>query len=388
MSLSFENTEIAFRYRNNKELKKAHFLFKSMGSPFLTNAGIKLTDIALKFKLPVKSIIKSTIFDQFCGGETIEEAAKTSEILGRYNVSVALDYGVEGKESEADFDNAVPEFVRAIEYAASQKNIPFIPIKLTGFAKFSLLEKVHASHQLSQEEQDAWKRVAQRIDTICGAAARNKIMILIDAEETWIQKPVDDLTDLMMEKYNKEACYIYNTYQQYCTDRLEFLKISYNRAVEKGYYLGAKIVRGAYMEKERARAAAMGYPSPINPDKKTTDEHYDAAVDFCLDHLDRITVFIGTHNEDSCLKAVKKLQEKGIPPANPHVYFAQLFGMSDNMTFNLADAGYHANKYLPYGPVKDVIPYLMRRAQENTSVAGQTGRELSLIEKEIKRRKL
>ncbi|PZP45299.1 MAG: proline dehydrogenase [Pseudopedobacter saltans] len=386
MSLSFENTEVAFQYRNNKQLKKAHFLFKSMGSSFLTKTGIKLTDFALKFHLPIKGLIKSTIFEQFCGGEDIQEAGKTSSILGKYNVTVALDYGVEGKESEEDYDRAVPEFVRAIEFAAVQHNIPFIPIKITGFASFGLLEKLNDNKEISPDELDAWKRVGKRIDTICAVAAKNKIRILIDAEETWIQKPIDDLTNLMMERYNKEECYIFNTFQQYCVHRLDDMKRDFELAVAKGYHFGAKIVRGAYMEKERARAIEKGYPSPINPTKEATDQKYNEALDFCLEHLGPLTLYMGTHNEDSCMKAVHALEGKGIAPANPYVYFAQLYGMSDNMTFNLANAGYHANKYLPYGPVEDVIPYLMRRAQENTSVKGQTGRELFLIQKEMKRR--
>ncbi len=386
MSLSFENTEVAFQYRNNKQLKKANFLFKSMGSSFLTKTGIKLTSFALKLHLPIKGVIKSTIFEQFCGGETLQEAGKTSEVLGKYNVTVALDYSVEGKESETDYDNAVPEFVKAIEYAASQKNIPFIPIKITGFASFALLEKLHENKEISPDELEAWKRVGKRIDTICSVAAKNKIRILVDAEETWVQQPIDDLTNLMMERYNIEDCYIFNTFQQYCVHRLDDMKNDFEKAKAKGYHFGSKIVRGAYMEKERARAAEKGYPSPINPDKAATDKKYNDAIDFCLEHLGVLTLYMGTHNEESCMKAVNILASKGVSPTDPHVYFAQLYGMSDNMTFNLADAGYHANKYLPYGPVEDVIPYLMRRAQENTSVKGQTGRELSLIQKEMKRR--
>lgn len=386
MPLSFENTEVAFQYRSNKQLKKAHFLFKSMGSSFLTRTGIKLTDFALKFHLPIKGLIKSTIFEQFCGGENIQEAGRRASLLGRYKVTVALDYGVEGKENEEDYDHAVPEFVKAIEYAAGQKNIPFIPIKITGFANFSLLEKLHENKDLSDSEVKAWQRVKQRIDTICATAAKNKICILIDAEETWIQKPIDELANRMMELYNKDTCYIFNTYQHYCTHRLDDMKKDYAQALEKGYHFGCKIVRGAYMEKERARAAEKNYPSPINPTKEATDEKYNQALEFCLEHLGVLSLYMGTHNEDSCLKAVHILEAKGIAPSNPYVYFAQLFGMSDNMTFNLANAGYHANKYLPYGPVQDVIPYLMRRAQENTSVKGQTGRELFLIQKEMKRR--
>jgi proline dehydrogenase len=382
----FENTEIAFRYRNDKELKRARFLFSSMGSPTLTSIGMKMTKIAINLNLPVQGIIKKTIFEQFCGGETMEEAGHTAAKLGKYGVSTILDYGVEGKESEEDFDKAVPEFINAIKYSASQKNIPFISIKVTGFAYFALLEKIHAKETLTAQEQEAWKRVQHRIDQICKEAANHKIMVLIDAEESWIQQPVDDLADMMMERYNQSEALIFNTFQLYRHDRLEFLQESYKTASSKGYILGAKLVRGAYMEKERNRAAEKGYPSPIQPSKHATDKDYDEAVLFCLQHISEVALFIGTHNEESCRKAVKYMQEHDIP-ANSHVYFSQLYGMSDNISFNLAHEGYHVAKYLPYGPVKDVLPYLMRRAQENTSVAGQTGRELTLINKELQRRK-
>jgi proline dehydrogenase len=388
MALSFDNTEIAFRYRNNKELKRAHFLFSSMSSPFLSKTGMKLTQLAMSWGLPVKGVIKSTIFNQFCGGETIEEAARTAALLGKYNVGVALDYSVEGKDEEAEFDHAVPEFIKAIEYAATQKNIPFIPIKITGFARFELLEKVHRKEALNEAEKAEWQRVEQRIDKICGTAAKCNSMILVDAEESWIQQPVDDLSDAMMEKYNRNAIVVFNTFQMYRHDRLEYLKKSHQRAQEKGYVLGSKIVRGAYMEKERNRAAEMGYPSPIQPGKEHTDRDYDNAATYCIEHLDTIALFVGTHNEISCHKAAALMQQKGIAPQSNHLYFSQLYGMSDNITFNLADAGFNVSKYLPYGPVKDVIPYLMRRAQENTSVAGQTSRELGLIKKEMTRRGL
>lgn len=386
----FDNTEIAFQYRDNKELKQAQFLFKSMGSPVLTKIGLTLTNWAINWNLPVKGLIKNTIFKQFCGGETMEEAAATANVLGKYGVGVILDYGVEGKEGEAEFDKAVPEFIRAIKYASSQKNIPFISIKITGFARFALLEKIHAGGTLTTDEQAEWQRVRQRIYDICGAASRYKVMVLVDAEESWIQQPVDDLTDDMMEAFNKEEAYIFNTFQMYRHDRLVFLKQSFEKAEQRDYILGAKLVRGAYMEKERKRAAEMGYTSPIQPNKESTDRDYNEGVDFCLSHLssDHISVFIGTHNEKSCLKAAAFMEAHQISANTNKVYFSQLYGMSDNISFNLAHAGYHVAKYLPYGPVKDVIPYLMRRAQENTSVAGQTGRELSLINKEMQRRKL
>lgn len=386
MPLSFDNTRIAFQYRNNKDLKLAHFLFLSMSSPFITRMGIGIMQLVIKWKLPVKGLIKNTIFRQFCGGEGLQEAAATAALLGRYRVSVALDYGVEGKESEAEFDRAVPEFIKAIGYAASQPNIPFIPVKVTGFARFALLEKLQTKAPLNGSEQREWEQVKARIDKICAAAAEKHIMILIDAEQSWIQDPVDALTDAMMEKYNRHAVVVFNTFQMYRHDRLHFLKASFKRAKEHGYILGAKLVRGAYMEKERARAEEKNYPSPIQPDKKSTDTDYDTAVDFCLANLDLIALFIGTHNEASCMKAAERMQNTRIPADHPHVFFAQLYGMSDNITFNLADAGYHASKYLPYGPVEDVVPYLMRRAQENTSVAGQTSREFALIKKEMRRR--
>ncbi|MCW3123681.1 MAG: Proline dehydrogenase [Flavipsychrobacter sp.] len=384
----FDNTEIAFKYRSDKELKRARFLFSSMGSPVLTSIGMKMTSLAISWNLPVKGLIRHTLFDQFCGGETMDEAAKTAAVIGKYGVDTILDYGVEGKESEEDFDTAVPEFIKAIEYAAKNKNIPFISIKITGFAHFALLEKIHAETLLTEEENAAWKRVFLRIDRICKAAADNKIMVLVDAEESWIQKPVDDLADAMMDRYNKTRAVVYNTFQMYRHDRLVFLKESYEFARSKGFILGAKLVRGAYMEKERNRAAEKGYPSPIQPNKEATDKDYNDAVLFCLQHLDDLALFVGTHNEESNLLAAVYMHEHHIPAGTDRVHFSQLYGMSDNISFNLAHAGYNVAKYLPYGPVKDVLPYLMRRAQENTSVAGQTGRELMLISREIARRKV
>jgi len=274
----FDNTQIAFEYRSNKELKRARFLFSSMGSPALTKIGMGLTKLAIAWKLPVKGLIRHTLFDQFCGGETMEEAAQTAAAIGKYGISTILDYGVEGKESEIDFDKAVPEFIKAIQYAATGKNIPFISIKITGFAYFALLEKIHSEAGLTAAEKAAWQRVYNRIDSICKAAADNNIMVLVDAEESWIQKPVDDLADAMMELYNKTKVIVFNTFQLYRHDRLVFLKESYDKALSKGYQLGAKLVRGAYMEKERARATEKGYPSPIQPNKAAADKDYNDAM--------------------------------------------------------------------------------------------------------------
>lgn len=383
----FDNTEIAFKYRTNKDLKRARFLFASMGNPTLTQIGTSFTKWAIKWHLPIKGIIKKTIFEQFCGGETLGESAATAAILNQYNVGVILDYGVEGKEGEAEFDKAVPEFIKAIEHAASQKNIPFVSLKVTGFARFALLENIHSGKPLTTDEEAEWQRVYGRIDKICTRAAELNIMVLVDAEETWIQEGVNRLTVAMMQKLNKDRVVVFNTFQMYCHSTLPYLHEAYQHAQDNHYIPGAKLVRGAYMEKERTRAAEMGYTDPIQPDKEATDRDYDAAVKFCLDRIGKLAVFIGTHNEKSCMLAAELMDQKQLPHNHRYIWFSQLYGMSDNISFNLAHEGYNVAKYLPYGPVKDVIPYLMRRAQENTSVAGQTGRELSLIEKELKRRK-
>lgn len=372
----FDDTAIAFEYKSNGELRQAQFLFSSMGSPFLTKVGMIATNWSMKLGLPIKGLIKSTIYKQFCGGETMEEAAETAAMLEKYGIGIILDYGVEGKEGEDEFDRAVPEFIKAIEYAAGKKNIPFISIKITGFAKFALLEKVHEGSELTVNEKADWEKVRQRISRICDAALEHNVKVLIDAEETWIQHAVNLLANEMMARCNKRETIVYNTFQLYTTAASPYLMHSFEEASKGGYILGAKLVRGAYMEKERARAAERGYPSPIQPTKESTDKDYNEAMLFCLAHLDKLAVFIGTHNERSCLLAAEYMESHGIPATHPRVYFSQLFGMSDNISFNLAHAGYHVAKYLPYGPVKDVIPYLMRRAQENTSVAGQTGSTL------------
>jgi proline dehydrogenase len=404
-SISFDNTAYAFAYKKDKELKKAHFLFASMGKPWLINLGLQITPIAIKWQLPfTKTIIRKTIFEQFVGGETLAETATVALKLSKYNVQVILDYGVEGgDEGEAGFDHSTQEFIRVINYAATQPNIPFMSIKVTGFSRFTLLEKIDtlmttaqgtlmkrylkAVEQLSDAEKEEWHRVRRRMLHICEAAATKNIGVLVDAEESWIQDPVDALTILMMDTFNKQKPVVYNTIQLYRSDRLQFLKDSYEAAAQRDFILGAKLVRGAYMEKERNRAAAMNYPSPIQTSKEACDKDYNDALQFSIAHLHKIALIIASHNERSNLLATELLQQKSIPLHHPHIHFSQLYGMSDNITFNLAKAGCSVSKYLPFGPIKDVIPYLMRRAQENSSVAGQTGRELSLIQKELQRRK-
>jgi proline dehydrogenase len=402
-TISFENTENAFEYKSNEQLKRAKFLFSSMGYQWLVKMGIGVTQWAIKYGLPVRGIIRKTIFQQFVGGETLQETATVAKHLGEYHVQVILDYGVEGGEDgEAGFDHARDEFIKVIDYAATQPNIPFMSIKVTGISRFGLLEKLdHSVDQspgtlmqrydkalleLSPEEKQEWQRVHDRLDVICKRAVEKNVGVFIDAEETWIQDPVDVLCFLMMDKYNKQRAIIYNTYQHYRHDRLAFLEDSYEAAEKRNFILGAKLVRGAYMEKERKRAEEMNYPSPIQPTKEATDSDYNLAVKFCIDHIDRIAVVVASHNEYSSLYATQLLEEKKLPLNHDHVHFSQLYGMSDNISFNLAKAGCHVSKYLPFGPIKDVIPYLMRRAQENSSVAGQTGRELALIKKELQRR--
>jgi proline dehydrogenase len=403
--ISFDNTEYAFAYKKNNDLKNAHFLFKAMGMPWLVNIGLKFTPLAIKWKLPFTiPVIRNTIFKQFVGGETLGETSAVARKLGDYNVQVILDYGVEGgDDGEQGFDHSTEEFIRVIEYAATQPNIPFISVKVTGLSRFALLEKIDelmakvpgtlmkrylsVTENLPAEEKEEWHRVRVRVMRLCEVAAAKKIGVLIDAEETWIQSPVDALTILMMDTFNKQRVVVYNTLQLYRHDRFKFLQDSYEAAAERNFVLGAKLVRGAYMEKERLRAEEMNYPSPIQPDKQSTDRDYEASVQFCIEHLDIIAVIIASHNEQSNLTATQILQQKNIPLNHPHVHFSQLFGMSDNITFNLAKAGCSVSKYLPFGPIKDVIPYLMRRAQENSSVGGQTGRELGLIKKELERRK-
>jgi proline dehydrogenase len=401
-SLSFDNTENAFEYKSDKELKKAAFLFSSMGYSSLVKLGTRLTPWMIRSGLPVKGLIRGTIFSQFVGGETLAETASVARKLGEYHVQVILDYGVEGgDDGEEGYDHACGEFIRVIEYAATQPNIPFMSVKVTGIARFGLLEKldhsmgesgplmkryVTALESLTPVEKEEWQRVHERMQRICRAAESKKTGVLIDAEETWIQDPVDVLTILMMEQFNRGQVVVYNTIQLYRHDRLEFLKDSYEAAVQRDFVLGAKLVRGAYMEKERKRALTGKYPSPIQTDKGTTDRDYNAALEFSIAHLDRIAVIVASHNEYSNLYAVQLLEQKGLPLDHSHIHFSQLYGMSDNITFNLAKAGCPVSKYLPFGPIKDVIPYLMRRAQENSSMSGQTGRELGLIKKELKRR--
>ena len=404
-SVSFDNTANAFEYKTNPQLKKAHFLFSFMSHNWLVKIGTRITPWAINAGLPVKGLIRKTLFSQFIGGETLQETAKVADLLEKFNVQVILDYGVEGGDyGEAEKDHSRDEFIRVINYASTQPNIPFMSIKVTGIVRTALLEKMNDQMNqlkgslikryeatlelLTTDERAEWQRVWDRMMMICQTAAEKNVGVLIDAEETWITDPVDALTTLMMDHFNKTKAVVYNTAQLYRHDRLQFLRDCHEAAVQRNFILGMKLVRGAYMEKERNRAAEHGYPSPIQPDKESSDRDYDDSVRFCIENIDRVATIVATHNEQSNMLAAQLLHEKGLPHNHKHVHFSQLYGMSDNITFNLAKTGYNVSKYLPFGPIKDVVPYLMRRAQENTSVSGQTGRELGLIEKELKRRAL
>jgi proline dehydrogenase len=382
----FNNTANAFSLKSDKDLKKAHFIFSSMSMPWLVNLGSKATMLALNWKLPVKGIIKDTIFSQFCGGTTDEECMPLVEKMFEKGVSSILDYSVEGKENEADFDAVVGKKLTLIHMASENNALPFEVVKPTGIGRFYIWQKITEKKTLTPPEELEWERIYNRVDLLCKTAVDNNIALLFDGEETWMQDAADDLIQEMMQKYNIGKAYIYNTVQCYRHDRLDYIMELYEDAKANGYIIGAKIVRGAYMEKERERAQAYNYPSPICKDKKATDEMYDHVMHYILDRLDTIKLCVGTHNEASTLEAMKYLNANEIEPNTQDVWFGQLYGMSDNLTFNLAALGHNTFKILPFGPIEDVMPYLIRRAQENTSVAGQTGRELTLIKQEMKRR--
>ncbi len=384
MMISFDNTENAFKAKSNSDLNRSYWLFKMVGNPALVKFGAKTVPIGLA--IGFKGLIKNTIFKQFVGGETIYECDRTIAELGKYNIGTILDYSVEGKESESDFDACCKETIETIHKAKTDKHIPFCVFKVTGLARFALLEKVSANATLSEPEKKEYEIVKQRVHSICKEAHAAGQPLFIDAEESWIQPAIDALADENMALYNKEKAIVYNTFQLYRKDRLDFLKQTIQKGKANGFHIGAKLVRGAYMEKERARAAEKNYPSPIQDNKENSDKDYDLALEECIKHIDMMGLCAGTHNEKSSLVLVELLTKHSISNSDKRVYFSQLLGMSDHISYNLALAGYNVAKYVPYGPVKEVLPYLIRRAQENTSVKGQTGRELSLIIKEKKRR--
>ncbi len=380
------DTRIAFAHKSNGDLWRAQQLFRIIGNPHITAVCSWVAKAALALRLPIKWAIKPTIFKQFVGGETIEECLGTTAQLARSGVGSILDHSVEGQEDEATLDHTVEEILRTIAAAKEHKEIPFSVFKPTGISRFALLEK-KSTGALDPAEQQEWARVEARMLRLCQAAYDADEPILVDAEDSWIQPAIDELVERMMERFNRERAIVFNTTQHYRHDRLEFLRTSLAKAEKGGYHYGVKLVRGAYMEKERARAAEKGYPDPIQPDKAASDRDYDAAVRFCIDHIDRISVCVGTHNEASSLLTARLMAERGLDKKDKRIWFAQLLGMSDHISYNMAAAGYNVVKYVPYGPVRKVMPYLIRRAIENTSARGQTGRELGLILTEIRRRR-
>lgn len=386
--LSFENTAIAFRHASNADLKRAYWLFKIINLNFLVKVGPPITNFAFKIGLPIKSLVKSTIFNHFCGGETIAECEPTIRKLQTGKVGTILDYSVEGEESEAVFDDTRDQIIATIKRAKGDAAIPLTVFKVTGVGSFTILEKADAGVAFSAEEENAWHKTVDRVNLICQTAFELDVPVMIDAEETWIQNTIDLLALNMMGAYNHKKVIVYNTYQLYRNDKLASLKADYQTAIDENFLLGAKLVRGAYMEKENKRAQEKGYPTLIQPNKEATDRDYNLALQFCVENLDRIAFVAGTHNEQSCKLLADLLNQQQVEHNHPHVYFSQLLGMSDNLSFNLSNAGYNVAKYVPFGPVKAVLPYLFRRAQENTAIAGQTSRELSLISKEKSRRNI
>jgi len=387
MDKIFNNTEVAFSLKSDTELDRAYFLFKMIDNQPLVRIGTAVTNFAIKAHLPVEGLIRATVFDHFCGGVNEVDCLSVVDKMFTKGVSSVLDYSVEGKEEEEQFDAALKMTLKTIEFAKERAAIPFAVFKPTGFGRFDLYEKVGAKTPLTESEQLEWNRVVARFDKVCSEAHQKNVPLLIDAEESWMQDAADDLVAQMMRKYNKEKAIVFNTLQMYRWDRLDYLKNLHQRAKLEGFYIGMKIVRGAYMEKENLRAEEKGYLTPICESKEATDLNYDAAIHFMVENIDRMAIFAGTHNELSSYKLMEYMQELNIEKKDSRIWFGQLYGMSDNISYNLSANGYNNAKYLPFGPVRDVMPYLIRRAEENTSVAGQTSRELKLISAERDRRK-
>ena len=388
MNTLFNNTEVAFALKSDTELERAYFLFKLIDSQPLVKIGTAVTNFALKAHLPVEGLIRSTVFDHFCGGVNEVDCLRVVDKMYTKGVSSVLDYSVEGKEEEAQFDAALNMTLKTIEFAREREAIPFAVFKPTGFGRLALYEKVGDKAHLTENEQKEWNRVIERFDIACKTAFEKDVLLLIDAEESWMQDAADAIVTDMMRKYNKQKAIVFNTLQMYRWDRLDYLKNLHEQAKAEGFYIGMKLVRGAYMEKENDRATERGLKSPICVSKEATDINYDAAVLYMIDNINKMAIFAGTHNEESSYKLMQLMQEKGIAKNDKRIFFGQLLGMSDNISFNLASEGYNVAKYLPFGPVRDVMPYLIRRAEENTSVAGQTSRELTLIKREKERRRL
>ncbi|WP_040574537.1 proline dehydrogenase family protein [Pontibacter sp. BAB1700] len=383
-----EDLKIAFSNKTDEELKLAHFLFRMMGKPTLVKLGGIATVWALKLGLPIKGLVKNTIYRHFCGGETAQQAQLAIRRMAKAKVYTVLDYAAEAKEDEDGFDYVLDEIMRNIRLAKVTGEIPYISVKLTGIGSRDIFQKLQEGELLTAEETAAFQRTENRLDLICKAAFEANITVYIDAEESWLQQAMDELAEKMMLRYNEHRAVVFNTLQMYRTDRIAYLTDLLKRSEGYDVVLGIKIVRGAYIEKEQERAAEYGYPSPVFSIKADTDHSFDKAIDICLQNLHRVELCAATHNEASTRYLVNQINRRGIADHRKCIYFSQLYGMSDNLTYNLASAGFNASKYLPYGDVATTLPYMIRRAEENTSIAGQMGRELSLLEAEMKRRGL
>ena len=384
----FENTKTAFALKSDAELDRAYFLFKLISVEPLVKIGTSLTNFAIKAKLPVEGIIRTTVFDHFCGGVSESDCMPVVDSMWEAGVSTILDYSVEGKDSEDPLDDALAKTLEIIDFVKEYKAIPFAVFKPSGYGRLTLFVKKGSGERLTQAESEEWDRVVRRFEKTCQKAHDLDVPLLIDAEESWMQDAADELVEQMMQRFNQKRPIVFNTLQMYRADRLEYLKSLHQRGQDSGYKVAVKLVRGAYLEKENERAEEMGYPTPICASKQETDINFDAAVTYCLDHHTEISLYAGTHNEQSSYKLMEGMEERQINRDDPRVWFGQLYGMSDHISFNLGKAGYNVSKYLPFGPVRDVMPYLIRRAEENTSVAGQTNRELELLKKERERRKI
>ena len=384
----FEDTATAFALKTDSELERAYFLFKLIANEPLVKIGTAVTNFAIKAHLPVEKLIRASVFDHFCGGVNEDECLVVADKMFEKGVSTILDYSVEGQEVENQLDSCYEKALKTLDFVKEYAAIPFIVFKPTGFGRFKLYQKITEGHSLNKDEQEEWQRVVNRYDKVCKKAHDLEVSILIDGEESWMQGAADELAEAMMRKYNKKKAIVFNTLQTYRWDRLDYLKGLHKDALENNYFIGMKVVRGAYMEKENDRAGEKGYPSPICESKKATDENFDNVVAYMVENLDTMSLFAGTHNEISSYRLMELMEAGNIEHNDPRIWFGQLYGMSDHISFNLAKEGYNVAKYLPFGPVKDVMPYLIRRAEENTSVAGQTSRELTLLKKERKRRKI
>ena len=384
--MRFDDTSIAFAHRSDVELRRARWMFGLIGAPSLVRVGSKMLRLAVALRLPLHWAL-GPVFDYFCGGEDIDDSLSTSTRLHEFGVKTILDFSAEGQTGELALDAARDEILATIQAAEGNDQFAFAVFKVSALSDNELLEAKGSNIPLDRLQKATWKKVEDRVTQLCHEAATRGVRIMIDAEETWLQNAIDGLAECMMRTHNRGRCVVYTTAQMYRHDRLDYVFKIQAKARKEGWISGVKLVRGAYMEKERERAAELELPSPIQPNKAATDRDFDAAIDYALDHLDHLHIVCGTHNEGSTARLADGMTARGLSPDDNRVAFAQLLGMSDNLSFNLAHRGFLSAKYVPYGPLLEAIPYLIRRAEENTSVGGQTSRELGLIRTELARRK-